>query len=33
MKDDTLRVWMWRVILVASVLFWGGLVAAVTNLL
>ena len=33
MKGDTLRVWVWRGILVASVLFWGGLVAAMTKLI
>jgi hypothetical protein len=33
MKDDVLRTWTWRILLAASVVFWGGFIAIMTNIL
>lgn len=33
MKDDVLKAWTWRILLVASVVFWGGFIVIMTNIL
>ena len=31
MKDDVLRAWTWRILLAASVVFWGGFIGTTTG--
>lgn len=33
MKDDVLRAWTWRILLAASVVFWGGFIVIMMNIL
>lgn len=33
MKDDVLKAWTWRILLAASVVFWGRFIVIMTNIL
>nr|DAY68558.1 MAG TPA: hypothetical protein [Caudoviricetes sp.] len=33
MKDDVLRAWTWRILLAASVVFWGGFIVIMTSII